>query len=98
MTPDLIVSLPRNVPLPEYRLFQRVRFYQEMDDSTSTGLVVGWQYITAEAIAENSKGGFYPRWLYAVQFDPGYQFGTVGEPELMEGDDILEIVELENGT
>ena len=92
MTPDLIISLPCDVPLPQYRLFQRVRFFNELEDETGTGLVVGWKFITREALANNPKSGFYPRWLYAIQFDSDYQFGTIGEPQFMEGDDILEIL------
>ncbi len=95
MLPDLIISLPRDVPLPQYRLFQRIRFYNELlgEAETGTGLVVGWSYITREAIADDPKSGFYPRWQYAIQFDPGYPFGAVSEPQLIEEGDILEIVE-----
>lgn len=52
MIPDLIVSLPRDVPLPQFRLFQRVRFCREFldEDETALGLVVGWGFITREAI------------------------------------------------
>lgn len=96
MTPDLIVSLPRDVPLPQFRLFQRVRVCREhLDEEEAVlGLVVGWSFITKEAIADNPKNGFYPRWLYEIQFDPGYRFGNVGEPESVEQDEILEIVDV----
>ncbi len=91
MIPDIIVSLPRDVPLPQYRLFQRVRFCREFldEDETALGLVVGWGFITREAIADSSKNGYYPRWLYQIQFDPGYRFGNVGEPQWVEQDEIL---------
>lgn len=94
MIPDIIVWLPRSVPLPRFRLFQRVRFYSVLDeDEPGIGLVVGWGFITREAIADSSNNGYYPRWLYQIQFDPGYRFGNVGEPQWVEQDEILEIVD-----
>ena len=95
MIPDLIVALPREVPLPQFRLFQRVRVYSEFleEGETALGTVVGWSFITRESIADNPKNGYYPRWLYEIRFDPGYRFATVGEPEWIEQDEILEIVD-----
>jgi hypothetical protein len=98
MIPDIIVALPRDVPLPQFRLFQRVRVYIDIEfldegETHATGLVVGWKFVTKEAIADNPKNGFYPRWIYGIQFDPGYRFATVGEPEWIEQDCILEIVD-----
>lgn len=94
MIPDIIVSLPRDVPLPQFRLFQRVRISLEFldEEETALGLVVGWSFITRVAITDNPKRGFYPRWLYAIQFDPGCRF-TMSDPEFVEDTDILEIVE-----
>ena len=94
MTPDLIISLPREVPLPQFRLFQRVRVHLGFidEDEVVTGLVVGWRFITRSAITDNPKRGFYPRWLYAIQFDPGCRF-TMSDPEFVEDTDILEIVD-----
>lgn len=92
MLPDLIVSLPRDVPLPQYRLFQRVRFYRD-EEETATGLVTGWRYITRDQIEDNPRAGYSPRWEYAIQFDPGYPYGTVGEPQFVEESEVLEIAE-----
>ena len=95
MLPDLIICLPRDVPLPQYRLFQRVRFYRDEDEEeTAIGLVVGWRYITREQIEDNERAGYSPRWEYAIQFERGYLYGTVGEPQFVDESDILEIVEL----
>lgn len=94
MIPDIIVSLPRNVPLPRFRLFQRVRFYSVLDeDEPGSGLVVGWSFVTREAIADIPVNGPDPHWRYVIQFDLSYQFGRVGEPQFVNEYDILEIVE-----
>lgn len=94
MTPDVIVSLPRDVPLPRFRLFQRVRFYSVLDeDEPGTGLIVGWSFVTREAITDNPSGDPYPHWQYMIQFDPGYRFGNVGEPQFVDEGDILEIAD-----
>ena len=94
MLPDVIVSLPRNVQLPQYRLFQRVRFYRDEDEEeAATGLVTGWSYITHVQIEDNPKAGYSPRWQYAIQFEPSYPYGTVGEPQFVDESDTAEIAE-----
>lgn len=80
--------------MPQYRLFQRVRFYRdENEDETGTGLVVGWWFVTRDQIEGSTRAGFSPRWKYAIQFDPDYPYGTVGEPQFVDESDILEILE-----
>lgn len=95
MTPTLIVSLPLEVSLPQWRLFQRVRFQKEIGDELVTfiGLVVGWQYITSEVIEANPKSGFYPRWQYAIQVDENQCTCRVGDVDWFDDFDVLEIVE-----
>lgn len=95
MLPDVIVSLPRNVQLPQYRLFQRVRFHVGLEDEeeTATGLVVGWWFITRDQIEDNSRAGYFPRWQYIIQLDPGCSYGTAGNLESVDESEVVEIVE-----
>lgn len=94
MTPTLIVCLPLQVALPQFRLFQHVRFTEEIDAEvlTSVGLVVGWNYISREVIRSNPKTGFYPYWQYAIQLDQDQSSGRVGDVQWVNEFDVLEIV------